>query len=140
MPRKNFGEAKTRPTQPCRKPKLEVSKHYVGIVISYVCWAGHDAAGTLPPLDVVAGILRPDALRLPAWWSPPGPDEITVYVPAQWIGDWETGHTLAPAYQYLWRAPRSQLHSPVGLPQNRSYRPDRLPDSAIGPRLRQTSR
>jgi len=108
----------------------------VGIVTHYVHWTGHNAAGTLPPLDVVAGVVRLGARCLPAWWSQPGLDEILVIVPAQWIGDWETGHTLAPAYQYLWRAPKAQLRPLLGFAEGTPYRPAELPASATGPRVR----
>jgi hypothetical protein len=107
----------------------------VGVVIRYMLWNGHDAAGTLPPLDVVAGILKPESVRLPTWWPPLGPDELLVLVPAQWIGEWESGHSLAPAYQHLWHAPKSDLHTLPSTPLHVSYRPNRLPDSASGPRL-----
>ncbi len=106
----------------------------MGIIARYVRWTSHDAGGTLPPLDVVAGIVQPDTRRMPAWWPPLGVDEAMVLVPAQWIGEWDSGHTLAPAYQYLWRVPRSQLRSLPALPQHAPYRPDRLPASATGPR------
>jgi hypothetical protein len=107
----------------------------VGIVIRYMLWIGHDAEGTLPPLDVVAGIVKTQATRLPTWWPPLGPDEILVLVPAQWIGEWESGHSLAPAYQHLWRAPQADLHALPSTPTHISYRPNRLPESASGPRL-----
>ncbi|PWT76914.1 MAG: hypothetical protein C5B60_03545 [Chloroflexi bacterium] len=106
----------------------------MGIITHYVLWIGHDAGGTLPRLDVVAGILESDARRVPAWWSPLCHSESLVLVPAQWIGDWETGHTLAPAYQYLWRVQNRDLHSLPCSPRGTPYRPDRLPEAATGPR------
>ena len=106
----------------------------MGIVTRFVRWTGHDAAGTLPPLDVVAGIVRSDVRRVLEWWPPLGPDESLVLVPPQWIGDWENGHTLAPAYQYLWYAPMARLSFLSGIPEGTPYRPDRLPPSATGPR------
>ncbi len=113
----------------------------MGIIARYVRWIGHDAAGTLPPLDVLAGILRPEARSFPGEWSEPESDRIVVLVPAQWIGDWETGHALAPAYQYLWHAPLAQLYRLSDwVTEATSYRPDRLPDSATGPRQRRAVR
>jgi hypothetical protein len=106
----------------------------MGIITHYMLWIGHDAGGTLPPLDVVAGILEPDVRRLPAWWPPLGQSESVVLVPAQWIGDWESGHSLAPAYQYLWRVRHRELRSLPCLPHGTLYRPQRLPASATGPR------
>jgi hypothetical protein len=106
----------------------------MSIITHYVRWIGHDAAGTLPAVDVVAGVVRPGAWRLPAWWSPLSPDEALVLVPSQWIGEWEGGHRLAPAYQYLWRVRASQLHPQFGSSIHESYRPGRLPESASGPR------
>lgn len=106
----------------------------MGIITRYILWIGHDAGGTLPPLDVVAGILDPDAQRVPAWWAPLGQGESLVLVPAQWIGDWETGHTLAPAYQYLWRVQQRYLRLLPCIPEGTPYRPHRLPASATGPR------
>jgi hypothetical protein len=106
----------------------------MGIITRYVLWIGHDAGGTLPPLDVVAGILEPGVQRVPAWWPPLGQSESLVLVPAQWIGDWETGHTLAPAYQYLWRVQRRYLHVLPCIPRSTPYRPYRLPEAATGPR------
>jgi len=107
----------------------------MSIITRYVRWIGHDAAGTLPPVDVVAGIVRPGAWRMPAWWPPLAPDETLVFVPAQWIGEWENGHTLAPAYQYLWRVSQARLRSLPGTPIDTSYRPAHLPESPFGPRL-----
>jgi hypothetical protein len=104
------------------------------IITRYVLWIGHDAGGTLPPLDVVAGILEPGVQRVPAWCPPLCQGELLVLVPAQWIGDWETGHTLAPAYQYLWRVQRQYLHVPPCIPRGTPYRPHRLPEAATGPR------
>jgi hypothetical protein len=106
----------------------------MGVITHYVLWIGHDAGGTLPPLDVVAGIVEPDAQRVPAWWPPLGQGESVILVPAQWIGDWETGHTLAPAYQYLWRVQHRDLRSLPCIPRCMPYRPQRLPEAATGPR------
>jgi hypothetical protein len=106
----------------------------MGIITRYVLWIGHDAGGTLPPLDVVAGILEPYAQRVPAWWPPLSQSESLILVPAQWIGDWETGHTLAPAYQYPWRVQQRYLRLLPCIPQSTPYRPHRLPASATGPR------
>jgi hypothetical protein len=68
----------------------------LGIIVRYLCWPGHDAGGTLPPEDVLAGILAVGTWPLPVGWPPLDPEETLVYVPPQWIGDWETGHRLAP--------------------------------------------
>ena len=106
----------------------------MSIITHYVRWIGHDAAGTLPPVDVVAGVVRPGAIRLPGWCSPLASDEALVLVPAQWIGEWEGGHRLAPAYQYLWRVRESRLRPQSSSPIHDSYRPGRLPESASGPR------
>ena len=106
----------------------------MSIITHYVLWKGHDAAGTLPPVDVVAGIVRPGAWRMPAWWPPLAAGETVVFVPAQWIGDWDSGHTLAPAYQYLWRVSVERLHALSLPPGHSSYRPESLPETAAGPR------
>jgi hypothetical protein len=112
----------------------------MSIMTEYVLWVGHDAAGTLPPVDVVAGIVRPGSWRMPAWWSPPAADEAVVFVPAQWIGEWDSGHTLAPAYQYLWRVSSEQLHTLSSTPRHSPYRPERLPETAAGPRKARSRR
>jgi hypothetical protein len=106
----------------------------MSIITHYVLWVGHDAAGTLPPVDVVAGIVRPGSWRMPAWWSPLAVDETVVFVPTQWIGEWDSGHTLAPAYQYLWRVSWEHLHTLSSSSQHAPYRPERLPETASGPR------
>src|SRR5579885_1253465 len=99
--------------------RLEVGAIAMSIITRYVPWVGHDAGGTLPPLDVVAGIVRPGAWRLPQDWPPLTAGEALVFVPPQWIGDWETGHALAPAYHYLWRVSHAELR-PLLMP--RRYR------------------
>lgn len=111
----------------------------MGIITRYVCWCGHDAGGTLPPVDVVAGILAPGACP-----SLPGvpcdddddddDDELLVVVPPQWVGDWTTGHRLAPGYQHVWRVPASRLRPLPATPRFGSYRPAVLPVSATGPK------
>ena len=105
----------------------------MGIITRYVCWCGHDAGGTLPPVDVVAGILAP-GVRSPLAGAPCGDDdELLVVVPPQWIGDWATGHRLAPGYQHVWRVPVSRLRPLPATPRFGPYRPAVLPVSATGP-------
>lgn len=110
----------------------------MGIYRGYVYWRGHDAGGTLPPVDVLAGLLAEDAARVGAalaahavWGAE---DELLVHVPPQWLGDWETGHPLAPGYQYLWRVPRDRLSPLDGAPRSTPYRPLTLPPAATGAR------
>jgi hypothetical protein len=98
----------------------------------YLRWLGHDAGGALPPEDVLAGILTDDAWPLPPTWPPLESGEALVYVPPQWIGDWETGHRLAPGYQHVWRVPLASLCPPLSGPRFGPYRPSSLPPSAIG--------
>lgn len=108
----------------------------MGIIKQYLRWPGHDAGGTLQPEDVLVGILTNDAWHLPSSWPPLAPGEMLVYVPPQWIGDWETGHRLAPGYQHVWRVPRASLCSlcpPQSRPLLGPYRPNTLPPSATGP-------
>lgn len=111
----------------------------MSIIREYLRWLGHDAGGALPPEDVFVGVLTDDAWSLPPNWPPLAPDETLVYVPPQWIGDWETGHRLAPGYQHVWRVPRASLRplaslcSPSAFPQFGPYRPSVLPPSATGP-------
>ena len=65
---------------------------------------------------------------------------VVVLVPAQWIGDWETGHARA-GIPDLWYAPLAQLYRLSDwVTEATSYRPDRLPDSATGPRQRRAVR
>jgi hypothetical protein len=106
----------------------------MSIITHYVLWIGHDAAGTLPPVDVVAGVVRPGSRRLPVWWPPVAADETVVFVPAQWIGEWDDGYTLAPAYQYLWRVSMERLQTISSSTGHSPYRPERLPETAAGPR------
>jgi len=106
----------------------------MGIITRYVCWRGHDAGGVLPPVDALAGVIAPGAWNPPASWLPLAKDEALVYVPPQWIGDWETGHRLAPGYQHVWLAPCANLHPLPFEPLHGPYRPATLPDIAIGPR------
>jgi hypothetical protein len=108
----------------------------MSIITQYVRWPGHDAGGALPPEDVLVGILADDAWQLPPTWPPLEPDETLVYVPPQWIGDWETGHRLAPGYQHVWRVPRASLCPPLSRPSFGPYRPSALPRSATGPTSR----
>jgi hypothetical protein len=105
----------------------------VSIVTRYLGWLGHDAGGTLPPEDVLVGILADGVWRLPPHWPPLAPDETLVYVPPQWIGDWETGHRLAPGYQHVWRVPLVSLCPALPCPRHGPYRPSALPASATGP-------
>jgi len=106
----------------------------MSIIARYVCWRGHDAGGTLPPVDVLAGVLAPGAWTPPTSWPPPTEHELLVYVPPQWLGDWETGRRLAPGYQHVWSAPRANLHPLPPDPLHEPYRPATLPDIATGPR------
>ena len=111
----------------------------MSIITEYLYWPSHDTGGVLPPEDVLVGVLTDDAWRLPPDWAPLEPDETLVYVPPQWIGDWETGHRLAPGYQHVWRVPRASL-CPLLLTPSRPrfgpYRPGALPPSATGPTAR----
>ena len=106
----------------------------MGIIARYISWRGHDAGGALPPVDVLAGVVTPGAWNPPASWPPPTEHEILVYVPPQWIGDWETGRRLAPGYQHVWPAPRANLHPLPSDPAHSPYRPATLPEIATGPR------
>ena len=106
----------------------------MGIIARYVRWRGHDAGGALPRVDVLAGVIAPGAWTPPVSWPLLAADEVLVYVPPQWIDDWETGHRLAPGYQHVWRAPRAHLHALPAEPLHGPYRPATLPDIATGPR------
>lgn len=115
----------------------------MGIIRGYVYWRGHDAGGTLPPVDVLAGLLAEDAAREGmagaarcerAARDNVADDELLVQVPPQWLGDWETGHPLAPGYQYIWRVPRGRLSPLDGAPRSTPYRPPALPPAATGAR------
>jgi len=108
----------------------------MSIIIEYLRWQGHDAGGALPPEDVLVGILAEGAWTLPSAWPPLAPDETLVYVPPQWIGDWETGHRLAPGYQHVWRVPRASLCPSLSHTRFGPYRPGALPPSATGPTAR----
>lgn len=104
----------------------------MSIITRYLRWTTHDAGGTLPPEDVLAGILAGDTWPLPPDWPPLEPGETLVYVPPQWIGDWETGHRLAPGYQHVWRVPLTSLCPLPSHPRFNPYRPATLPPSATG--------
>lgn len=117
----------------------------MGIIRGYVYWRGHDAGGTLPPVDVLAGLLAEDAARegmaaaarCERAARSDGADtdeELLVQVPPQWLGDWETGFPLAPGYQYIWRVPRDRLSPLDGAPRSMPYRPLELPPAATGAR------
>ncbi len=108
----------------------------MSIITEYLRWQGHDAGGVLPPENVLVGVLTEGAWMLPPSWPPLAPDETLVYVPPQWIGDWETGHRLAPGYQHVWRVPRASLCPPLSRPRFGPYRPSALPPSATGPTAR----
>jgi hypothetical protein len=108
----------------------------LGIIIQYLRWPGHNAGGALPSEDVLVGILAEGILPLPPTWPPLAPGETLVYVPPQWIGDWETGHRLAPGYQQVWRVPLASLCPVLSRPLLGSYRPSTLPPSATGPTVR----
>ncbi len=107
----------------------------MSIIARYVYWTSHDAGGTLPPVDVVAGVLRRSAWRPLAEWLPLGEHETLVVVPPQWIGDWTDGHPLAPGYQHVWRVSLARLMVLPEMPRFGSYRPAVLPASATGPRV-----
>lgn len=108
----------------------------MSIIRQYLRWPGHDAGGALPPEDVLVGILSDGAWPLPPSWPPLEPGETLVYVPPQWIGDWENGHRLAPGYQHVWRVPLASLCPPLASPRFGPYRPSALPPSATGPTAR----
>ncbi|HEV8192054.1 MAG TPA: hypothetical protein VGP82_11305 [Ktedonobacterales bacterium] len=105
----------------------------LSIITRYMRWPGHDAGGTLSPEDVLVGILNDGVWHLPSSWLPLAPGETLVYVPPQWIGDWETGHRLAPGYQHVWRVPLASLCPALCRPLLGPYRPSTLPPSAAGP-------
>jgi len=117
----------------------------MGIIARYVRWLGHDAGGRLPPVDVLVGLLTEETGRQPA---PSGSaadremldGEALVFVPPQWLGDWETGYALPPGYQYLWRAPRDRLQRLDGPPRSSPYRPPALPPAATGSAARRRRR
>lgn len=108
----------------------------MSIFRGYVYWRGHDAGGTLPPVDVLAGLLADDAAHTRPGLAAPREGELLVHVPPQWYGDWETGHPLAPGYQYIWSAPRERLTPLDGSPRSTPYRPPVLPPSATGTSVR----
>jgi len=115
---------------------VQEADDFVSIITCYLLWPGHDAGGTLPPEDVLAGILASDVWPLPPDWPPLAPGEILVYVPPQWIGDWQTGHRLAPIYQHVWRVSLADLCPLPSHPRFGPYRPATLPDTATGPTVR----
>ncbi|HEX8033870.1 MAG TPA: hypothetical protein VF510_08485 [Ktedonobacterales bacterium] len=106
----------------------------MSVIVRYVYWTSHDAGGTLPPVDVVAGVLTRAAWRPLATWQPLEEHETLVIVPPQWIGDWESGRPLAPGYQHVWRVAVDRLASLPDTPRYGPYRPPTLPESATGPR------
>ena len=107
----------------------------MNVIVRRVRWPRHDANGTLPPESVLVGILRPDAPQIPAHLLPLGANEVIVLAPPQWIGSWEDGHALAPAYQQLWRVTWSELDDgPMDETLCPPYRPASLPLTATGPR------
>lgn len=104
----------------------------MGIIARYVRWLGHDANGSLPPVDVLAGLLAEGRGRHATSAAVERDGEVLVFVPPQWLGDWETGRPLPPGYQYVWRAPRACLQPLDGPPRSSPYRPPVLPPAAIG--------
>lgn len=105
----------------------------MGIIRRYVRFMGHDAGGTLPPLTVCAGLICDGRARGEA---APGPSEVLVFVPPQWVGDWEAGRALPAGYQYVWRAPAGALLPADDLAPDGPYRPAELPPTACGPSFR----
>jgi len=105
----------------------------VSIISRYTRWLGQDAGGTLLAEDVLVGILNEGVWPLPPSWLLLEPGEMLVYVPPQWIGDWETGHRLAPGYQHVWRVPLASLCPATCQPLLGPYRPSIRPPSATGP-------
>ena len=103
-------------------------------IVRRVRWMRHDAGGEAPPEIVCAGVLNPASPQIPSHLLPLGNDEVIVVVPPQWIGGWEDGHSLAPIYQHLWRVAIYELDRLPDEPEYWSYRPETLPQSAIGPR------
>ncbi|HEU5438712.1 MAG TPA: hypothetical protein VFU88_05440 [Ktedonobacterales bacterium] len=104
----------------------------MGIIARYVRWLGHDAGGSLPPVDVLAGLLAEGSGRSANDGRADSSGGVLVFVPPQWLGDWESGHPLPPGYQYVWRAPRACLQPLDGPPRSSPYRPPALPPAAIG--------
>lgn len=121
------------PTPPIMTGNRREARDDMSMIVRYARWPQHDAGGTLPAEDVLAGVLADGAWIMPASWPPLAPDEALVYIPPQWIGDWQTGHRLAPGYQHVWRVPRAALRPLPRRPRFGPYRPATLPDSAIGP-------
>ena len=85
-------------------------------------------------MRVCAGVLSPRSPLIPRDLLPLGPDDVCVVVPPQWIGGWESGHSLAPVYQHVWRVAASELEPLPDVPEDHPYRPETLPTSASGPR------
>jgi hypothetical protein len=112
----------------------------VGVVRRYVWWPGHDAAGSLAPVDVLAGMLAAGAWALPPGCPPLDDDEALVVVPPQWVGGWEGGFRLPPGYQHVWRVRMDRLRPVCEAPRSCPYRPLELPPSATGLGPRRTSR
>ena len=108
----------------------------MGRIREYVRWKHHTAGGVLPPEHVVAGILHEE----PDGTAPRQREEVAVVVPPQWIGDWESGHPLAPAYQQVWQVPQHELSAPTDGAANSPYRPADLPPAACGPTQRRRGR
>ncbi len=102
----------------------------MSIIQRYALWPGHDAGGTLPPVDVLVAVVGLESVRSA---DVPPMRQLVVYVPPQWIGDWESGYKLAPAYQHLWSVAPDALRSVPDPPRYAPYRPDELPPAASGP-------
>jgi hypothetical protein len=113
----------------------------MSIISRYVRWTGHDAGGTLPPANVVAGVLSATERIRFGFDGTSAQHAEVVYVPPQWMGDWDDGHRLAPGYQHVWLAPRDALR-PITEPLGHPYRPVELPPAATGtrPRFRRAMR
>src|SRR5258706_4707434 len=81
----------------------------MGSIFEYVLWRGHDCDGTMPALDVLAGVLAASAPTL-------ADDEVMVVVPPQWLGDLAEGGRLPPGFQQFWAGSPDPPHPPPPPP------------------------